>query len=122
MTATQLPERARRYDLLAAPRRRHLLSLLCEFDRLDLEVVTVELAAREIGAVDEPVPEAARRRVRVALVHNHLPRLADHGIVAYDLQTKTIVPAEGFDAFEPAVERACDRARAESESEPSPSD
>ncbi|MCU4740938.1 hypothetical protein OB955_13440 [Halobacteria archaeon AArc-m2/3/4] len=115
MTASQLPKRDRRYDLLAAPRRRHLLSLLCEHDRLNLEVLTVELTAREIGVVDGSVPADARRRVRIALVHNHLPRLADHDLVAYDLQTGTIVPAEGFDALEPTVERLCDRSSTASE-------
>lgn len=117
MTTVQSPGANHRYDLLAASRRRHLLSLLCERDRLDLETVTIELAARETGTVDESVSETARRRVRVALVHNHLPRLADHGVVAYDLQTETIVPDEGFEALEPAVERLRDRVSAESESE-----
>ncbi|MDG5762046.1 hypothetical protein QA600_22275 [Natronococcus sp. A-GB1] len=34
---------------------------------------------------------ASRRRIEIALAHDHLPRLADHGVIAYDPSTLEVV-------------------------------
>lgn len=62
------------YDVLRHPRRIHLLAAL-EDEPRTLEELADAVAARE---------PAGRGEIRIALVHNHLPRLADHGILEWD--------------------------------------
>lgn len=40
-----------------------------------------------IRAEDEAADEQLRRRVRISLHHNHLPKLADAGVITYDEET-----------------------------------
>lgn len=65
------------YDVLRHPRRIHLLAALENGSRT-LEELVDAIAARE---------SADRGEIRIALVHNHLPRLADHGILEWDGET-----------------------------------
>lgn len=65
------------YDTLRHPRRIHLLAALENGSRT-LEELADAVAARESADRDE---------IRIALVHNHLPRLADHGILAWNGET-----------------------------------
>lgn len=83
-----------RYRLLSDERRRIVLDVLDGRSApLHLEELASAVAEREAGgggATD------AQRAVVVALHHNHLPRLADVGLVGYD-------PTSGF--VEPATDR-----------------
>lgn len=73
------------YDVLRNPRRLRILELLGTYDRrLGLAELTAALDARETGAVST---EQARHDIRVSLVHNHLPRLAEYDIVDWDVDT-----------------------------------
>lgn len=96
------------FELLADRRRRYALYYLAEVgeDRaLDVEDVAARVAEWERewdsagGAADstgdEPgatdsAPTDRQERVRVDLHHNHLPRLADAGLVDYDARTGTV--------------------------------
>ncbi|WP_290818366.1 ArsR family transcriptional regulator [Halovivax sp.] len=86
------------YSLLSDARRRHLLACF-----LDAEVWTVPDLAREIAAQEcERAPdEDLVRRVRVGLVHNHLPRLADHGVLEWDGRSGDVVRADRFETVAP---------------------
>lgn len=80
-----------RHRLLAAERRRLVLTVLAERPpSVELEELTTEIAAREPGvdATDEETVE----RVALTLHHTHLPTLAEMGVVDYDLQTQRIEP------------------------------
>ncbi|WP_408959335.1 ArsR family transcriptional regulator [Natrinema sp. 74] len=66
------------YEILRHPRRLRLLEILgTRGTQLSLSELTTELLERT--ATDRP-----RRDVRISLVHSHLPRLEDHGIVDWD--------------------------------------
>ncbi|WP_293027347.1 hypothetical protein [Natronococcus sp.] len=68
------------YDALRHPRRIHLLAAL-ENGSCTLEDLADAIAARE---------SADREEIRIELVHNHLPRLADHGILEWDGETASL--------------------------------
>ncbi|GAB3668299.1 DUF7344 domain-containing protein [Halopiger thermotolerans] len=79
------------YEAFSHPRRVYLLEILTggdgpvddagEDDRYSLFELTSELVRRE--APDAPTGQA-RHEIRLSLLHNHLPRLADCGIVEWD--------------------------------------
>lgn len=70
------------YDVLRNPRRLRLLECLCRCDRpLTVDELTSELVAHD--SHDSSTPRA----VRISLVHNHLPRLAEYDIVDWDVET-----------------------------------
>lgn len=89
-------------SLLASSRRRCVLSMLADGDEVTVEKLARTIAARERnGTFDDD----RRDRVVVSLVHNHLPRLADHGVVDYDRQDGTVSAGRSFAELEPFLER-----------------
>ncbi|RQG98806.1 DUF7344 domain-containing protein [Natrarchaeobius oligotrophus] len=70
-----------RYEVLRHPRRVRLLEILEDRPSLSVEALTSALAERERSDV---TGGRSRREIRVTLVHNHLPRLAEFGIVEWD--------------------------------------
>lgn len=76
-------------DLLSHRYRRHVLDRLTEGDRShSLDELAATIANRERAT---PSADGTRTRiddVRVALYHNHLPRLADHGLIAFERDNK----------------------------------
>ncbi|MFC7009105.1 DUF7344 domain-containing protein [Halalkalicoccus salilacus] len=77
---------AERFSLLADPHRRAVLERLDRTaDGLEVEALAARVAAELSDAAPGTVDEDHRRRVLLALHHNHLPKLADHGLLEYDL-------------------------------------
>jgi len=75
-----------RSRLLASERRQTTLSVLSETRRpVDLEELAAAVAARE-GDSDDPKSDRVAS-VATALHHNHLPRMADMGVVSYDAES-----------------------------------
>jgi hypothetical protein len=74
------------YDALRHPKRIHLLAAL-ESGAHTLEELVDAIATRE---------SADREEIRIALVHNHLPRLADHGILEWDGETACLTVERSF--------------------------
>lgn len=94
------------FGLLSSSRRRYLL-----YHFLESEYGTVEKLAQWIAAWEQDVSPRAvsdedRRDVAISLVHDHLPRLADHDVVDYDARNGDVVAAEHFADIQPYVERA----------------
>lgn len=79
-----------RHGLLMAERRRLALEILAgDSGSVDLEELAAGVATREEGPdADEETIE----RVAVALHHNHLPKMADLGVLAYDRDAHRIEP------------------------------
>ena len=70
------------YEILRHPRRLRLLEVLgTRGTRLDLSELTTALIDRTEA---DPSDGKERHEVRIGLVHNHLPRLADYGIVDWN--------------------------------------
>lgn len=91
------------HTLLADSQRRHLLSLLNHTGQNDITDLARKIAAREQNTSPENISDDAQQRVAVELVHNHLPRLAEHDIVSYDLDSKEVVLMDVIDELEPHV-------------------
>lgn len=91
------------YHLLGDPTRRYLLYQLQRTGQGNVEALATHIATVERGGdVD---PDDASQRVYLELVHNHLPRLADHGVLEYDLRSGDVVLADGFSELEPLLEQ-----------------
>lgn len=78
-----------RHRLLAAERRRHVLSILSERPTpVALDDLAGAVAARETGrdgAVETRVTD-----VQISLHHAHLPEMAELGVIDYDARTHRI--------------------------------
>lgn len=88
------------HTLLADSQRRHLLSLLNRTGQEKIEDLARKVAAREQDTRLENVSEDAQQQVAISLIHNHLPRLAEHNIVSYDLDSKDVVLMDVVDELE----------------------
>lgn len=93
------------YTLLGSSRRRYLLYQLLAREHGNVEELSLQIAAWEAESSIDAVDEERRQRVYVALVHNHLPRLADHDVVDYDLRSGDVVKRDGFADLEPVLEQ-----------------
>lgn len=93
------------HSLLSNPVRTTLLRHLSVAGR----VTTADAAARiatwdDTGSADSPWEE--QTTVFVQLVHNHLPRLDNHDVVAYDRSSEHVARGQNFDDVEPYVSPA----------------
>lgn len=86
------------FDLLAHPYRQTIVRVLDREDPRSLAALAERLCeAQEIGS---------ERRAKVALVHHHLPRMDEAGVVEYDAEARRCELAEG-----PTVEALVSLAR-----------
>lgn len=99
-------------SLLENSRRRTLLSVVLETDAETDEELARRVAARERNRPLADVSDDVRDRVYVALVHNHLPRLADHDVIEYDRAAGTVEPDDAMEELEPLVVGSTDVADA----------
>lgn len=107
------------FDLLSESRRRRLLYHFLESEYDTVETLSRRIAAWEAEVEPRKVSEDDRERVAIALVHNHLPHLAQHGVVEYDARSGDVVRADGFDDLRPLIECARDLEPVGEVSEPS---
>lgn len=78
----------RRY-LLSSPARRAVLAVLAR----NPSTMTLAELASELAATGRDASEGADRRdLEVVLHHNHLPRLAEAGLVEYDPGANSVRP------------------------------
>lgn len=87
----------RAHSLLRSPRRRYIVSYLSDEGEGDVEDLAARIATREREQSADAVEAEARRRVAVALVHDHLPRLADHDVVEYDPESGAVASGAELD-------------------------
>lgn len=83
------PDRA--FALLSNERRRHVLCLLAQRDEeLSLQTAATEVIARLGGVDPDDVDDGTYRSVYVSLYQNHLPQLAEAGVIHYDEEERTV--------------------------------
>lgn len=90
-TATITWDRLERLlSLVSHPYRYRLVSLLLEetTEPIPLDELVEELAEWEAG-FDDRTPDPSR--IRLQLVHHHLPKLEEAGFVEYDERSETVV-------------------------------
>ncbi|NKE37342.1 hypothetical protein GWG54_16265 [Natronococcus sp. JC468] len=82
------------FAVLSDSDRQHVLEELLETEgRTTVGVLADQLAARRKNRADE----LDREHAEVRLVHNHLPRLADHGVIEYDRESGEVVLVDASD-------------------------
>lgn len=90
---TAEPTETERHRLLASERRRAVVDVLTTLAApVDLEVLVEAVAAYEAG-VDDPTDERTGR-VAISLHHQHLPMMAEVGVLEYDPSTNRIVSTD----------------------------
>lgn len=85
------------YRLLSDPDRRYLLSRLEPGEPTTVDELVRDIATRNRDASIDAVDRTVVRRIEISLVHNHLPRLADHGVITYSPAEKIVVLRPEFD-------------------------
>lgn len=85
------------FSVLRDARRRQILAELAEQEDASVEELTDRVTART---------ETDYERTQVSLVSVHLPKLADHGVVAYDRDRGHVAQGEHFDRVEPYLRKA----------------
>lgn len=85
----------RHHQLLADEERRHTLCILSETDGpISLSTLATKVASRSLRQPAESIRRDEREDREIALYHNHLPRMEDHGIVEFDTVERTVVLRE----------------------------
>lgn len=79
------------FGALSHQRRRYTLYYLRENDEAEVDELASQVAAweRDVPVVD--VPAEASEEVRSELVHSHLPKLEEYGLVEYDQRSGAVV-------------------------------
>ena len=92
------------FALLRDQHRRYLVSFLADRDSpVSLTELATAVAAWENDAERDEVPPDRTEAIRAELHHNHLPKLADAGLVAYDAETRTVTPTR-VEELSPLIE------------------
>ncbi|WIV66700.1 DUF7344 domain-containing protein [Natrialbaceae archaeon AArc-T1-2] len=102
-TETTALDRETAYAICSHPHRRYLLSRLEPGERVPVSELVCELAARvrDESTETETLDSSVRRRVRIALAHDHLPRLDDHGVIEYLSRENDVVVTDAVDELGP---------------------
>jgi DNA-binding transcriptional ArsR family regulator len=78
------------YDAIAVSHRRRLLYYLLAEDESSVEELTTVLSGWEATTTGSMQTSAEWSDLRLTLVHNHLPRLAEAGLITYDVDNDTV--------------------------------
>ena len=84
------------FEVLSNQRRRHVLDVLSETAApTTVAVLADEVADREAKAeaYDGP-PAADASRIRTSLIHCHVPKLVDSGVLDHDELAEAVVPGK----------------------------
>jgi DNA-binding transcriptional ArsR family regulator len=81
---------SRIFEALADPRRRFVLYYLRDHGEATVDDLAVHIAAWERDVPASEVSDEDTQQIAVELVHSHLPRLEDEGLVEYDPRTETV--------------------------------
>ncbi|MFC6719441.1 ArsR family transcriptional regulator [Natrialbaceae archaeon GCM10025810] len=99
------------FDALSSKRRRQLLSLLRDETRTSVADAARRIAAWESDRSIDDVPRERASALEIELVHVHLPKLRDAGIVEYDGRSRHAVMYDPPDLVERYLDRWASRDR-----------
>lgn len=94
------------FEALRHPRRRYTLYYLRDHDHASTDEVATYVAAQERGVAVDAVSADAVERVETALVHRHLPRLEEYGLIDYDRRSDAVSYAHPPSVLDEALELA----------------
>lgn len=83
-----LPDRV--FEALSHRRRRYVFYHVRNHERTDVDDLAARVAAWEQNTSIEHVSSRTIERVQRELVHAHLPKLADYGLIEYDQRSGAV--------------------------------
>ena len=97
------------FHLLSNQRRRDTLRYLADNGgRVDMRDLAEQVAAWEHDTTVTQLDSDERQRVYIALYQTHLPKLDDHGIIAYNQSRGIVERTERADQLDPYLRRSED--------------
>lgn len=94
------------FELLSRSRCRYAMYYLLENEHTNVEKLSRQITAWEVGTSVQSVAEEKKRTVTASLIHNHLPRLAEQDIIEFDHRSGDLAVADRFESVRDSVERA----------------
>ncbi len=94
------------YGMLSESRRRYVLYYFLENDHANIESLSLQIAAWSQDVTVDAITEEMKESVTTSLIHSHLPKLEDHGLIEYDGRTGDVIVADGFDEIRTTISRA----------------
>lgn len=94
------------FAALRNTRRRYVIYYLQQRGELAVEELARLIAASETGGDHGAVPAEERNRVKLALVHVHLPKLVETGVVEYDERRSRVQLREELSELGPYLDEA----------------
>lgn len=86
------------FEVLAHARRRFTIQYLQTVETpLTVDELTTELVAWEDRRTEGDQSRDDRTGIRISLVHSHLPKMADAGVVTYEATRQTVMFTDGAD-------------------------
>ncbi|WP_425607776.1 DUF7344 domain-containing protein [Natrinema salsiterrestre] len=90
------------FTLLSDHRRRRVLELLLSHDRpLTITDLRNEVVEQEQNREITNIPREDVKEVHAALHHNHIPKLAEAGVVIYDQERSIVEPTGKISQVDP---------------------
>lgn len=78
------------FGALSNQRRRHILYYLRDHKQAQTDELAVQIAAWERDIPISEVPSEEAETVSTDLVHSHLPKLENYGLIEYDRRSETV--------------------------------
>ncbi|WP_408958626.1 hypothetical protein [Natrinema sp. 74] len=94
------------YGVLSDSHRRYVLYYFLENERANIDTLALQLAAWKHDKALKSVLEDEKEAITLALLHKHLPQLAEHGFVTFDQRSGDVVVGTNFHVVRPTVEHA----------------
>lgn len=87
------------FDVLSNRRRRYVIHYLSQHDgqSVSLGDISRQVAAWETGNDPEYITYDERKTVHTSIYQNHVPKLAEAGIVEYDSRAGTVRPTDAYE-------------------------
>ncbi len=96
------------FELLANRRRRYILCRLLDgTGRADRRELAGEIAAWDAAEPASAIREEKMKRVFVSLLHHHLPKMEDAGVIEHDANSGVVTLTDATE-FEPLLEAVRD--------------
>lgn len=98
-SADSLPEDVL-FEVLANPRRRHVLRALSAGETYEIRSLAETVAAAENHTTVDDISREDRKSAYTALQQLHLPKLQTAGLIVYDKDRGKVVPTSAIEAVE----------------------
>lgn len=93
------------FALLASPRRRRTLELLCEHDHVTLPDVAETVTEHQTGKLITEISPEAVKDTYMMLYHADVPKLVDYGVVVYDQEQDIVATGRDFETVAELLDR-----------------